>query len=735
MKSEVSYLRDELEKHSEFSNFEIYVNKSTRWISDKENTQQNSEKKSALLSQKGKNNSTRNPDKLEIIWLKNNSIAIILTLTKNIKPPTLEKWKNDANRAWQNAELRFKANHDSLTGLLNRGGAEENLNRYWPKIDISTPAENDEEQTSANISVSIFSLDIDHFKQINDTYGHGIGDKVLKNFAKCLEMAVSKLEAKHIGEYILSRPGGEEFEIIYIGSAESIEIKSIADFLITEIRQKNTKLAEADDLIQNYPDKVLASIGVSKLTNRSKGLIEKLRTQADQALYRAKKDGRDRFRFFSDISQKHGRVLEYHPSSEVAIIDIGKSSTVNNGDLYKVYYPPFTGDEDCILDDGRSKKNIGKYIPIDSAEIQVIDTQAEISTCLVTKKYTEHPIPAGSLLRKIPSGTKAVSHPFRKHPSSLGNSEQLKESLIRSIGNNSFTALINIAPTPVSADIEKLATQLNRLATLIYINFPENIEVFSGNGATLNILIRDEKISSLSENEKINESKRIIQENLSSLKNAIDFRAGVYAFHLEKKIKSPNDQIALHLARAALRSNHLSDNKEKLFSYFSSHETLLMWRRQGNLEEGLFDYFSFKSYGLNSPGIENQMGLILIESNDKENYQMAINSFNNAIKKAPNNAQYHANLAFALAKIGKYLEAFSKFTEYSSFIKTQKVSVYMVSYAKCIMEIWNEIGDDLKPDLLQTMLATISMPNEKTLPIQQIQWLEAAKDWMAKKPI
>lgn len=156
-------------------------------------------------------------------------------------------------------ELRRSASIDDLTRLPNRRAFNDSL---------LSAAENPE-------SCLIF-LDIDHFKKINDTYGHGAGDIVLRTLAGVLGSSCGP-------ETIAFRIGGEEFGIVLRGEdakqsvafAEKLR-KTISDLVIDEVEKKT----------------ITASFGIAKcVPNES---TDVWRERADKALYRSKNEGRDR---------------------------------------------------------------------------------------------------------------------------------------------------------------------------------------------------------------------------------------------------------------------------------------------------------------------------------------------------------------------------------------------------------------------------------------------------------
>jgi diguanylate cyclase (GGDEF)-like protein/PAS domain S-box-containing protein len=123
-------------------------------------------------------------------------------------------------------------------------------------------------------SVSLLMLDIDHFKRINDTYGHLTGDDVLKEFGRILAESTRDVDA-------LCRWGGEEFAIL-LDESETSQAVSFANRLMAEIRPRSFESV----------GRVTASIGIA--TARAEESLRTLQKRADKALYEAKTAGRDR---------------------------------------------------------------------------------------------------------------------------------------------------------------------------------------------------------------------------------------------------------------------------------------------------------------------------------------------------------------------------------------------------------------------------------------------------------
>lgn len=173
----------------------------------------------------------------------------------------------------QNEELRLLATRDPLTTCLNRRAFFEVFEKEF------LAAKN------RNSKISTIMCDIDHFKKINDTYGHSIGDQVIKKMADVVKETVR--ENDHVCRY-----GGEEFCILLPG----IGMDGAAQ--IAERIRANIEGQAAQSLKLTGGKVVTASFGVSDLDAKANDLTE-LIDQADSALYVSKESGRNRVSLFS----------------------------------------------------------------------------------------------------------------------------------------------------------------------------------------------------------------------------------------------------------------------------------------------------------------------------------------------------------------------------------------------------------------------------------------------------
>jgi diguanylate cyclase (GGDEF)-like protein len=163
--------------------------------------------------------------------------------------------------------LREQATRDSLTHLWNRNSILEILAREL--------ARSEREQTP----LGVVMVDLDHFKNVNDNYGHLAGDAVLCEAARRMQNAVRQYDS--IGRY-----GGEEFLILLPGCDEETSLN--------QAERLRKQLSQADMSLHENPLRVTASFGATTALPGQPCSQETLIRKADQALYLAKKLGRDR---------------------------------------------------------------------------------------------------------------------------------------------------------------------------------------------------------------------------------------------------------------------------------------------------------------------------------------------------------------------------------------------------------------------------------------------------------
>ncbi|MDM9622470.1 GGDEF domain-containing phosphodiesterase [Rhizobium sp. S96] len=166
-----------------------------------------------------------------------------------------------------NARIEYAAEHDYLTGLPNRRLFDSRLAELAEMPDVAT--------------LAVLHLDLDQFKQINDSHGHTAGDAVLRAAALRIEAAIPETA-------MAARIGGDEFVIVLVNFGGMAALNRMAKDVQRRLKKK---VRFGQELLQSG-----ASIGISWSANRGEA---NLLAESDIALYQAKASGRDRIEFFS----------------------------------------------------------------------------------------------------------------------------------------------------------------------------------------------------------------------------------------------------------------------------------------------------------------------------------------------------------------------------------------------------------------------------------------------------
>ncbi|CZX54723.1 TPA: cellulose biosynthesis regulator diguanylate cyclase DgcQ [Enterobacter bugandensis] len=164
--------------------------------------------------------------------------------------------------------LQWQAWHDPLTRLNNRGALFERAKLLAKKCH------------QQSLPFSVIQLDLDHFKSVNDRFGHQAGDKVLSHSAGLISSALRKND-------VAGRVGGEEFCIVLPGLGLE-EARGVAERIRCRINSKEILVKKSTTL------RISASLGVSSARENENYDFEQLQSVADARLYKAKQDGRNR---------------------------------------------------------------------------------------------------------------------------------------------------------------------------------------------------------------------------------------------------------------------------------------------------------------------------------------------------------------------------------------------------------------------------------------------------------
>jgi diguanylate cyclase (GGDEF)-like protein/PAS domain S-box-containing protein len=175
-------------------------------------------------------------------------------------------------------KLADLATHDSLTGLPNRNLLDDRLTMG---LALSRRSGN---------KLAVLMLDLDKFKAINDTMGHGVGDQMLKAVAKRLTSVVRKSDT-------VARTGGDEFVLVLPQVSQPSNASRLAQRILDVLREPF--------IIDGHQLNISTSIGIAVYPENGKE-IDMLLKNADSAMYQAKEQGRNMYKFYGDDSAKAG---------------------------------------------------------------------------------------------------------------------------------------------------------------------------------------------------------------------------------------------------------------------------------------------------------------------------------------------------------------------------------------------------------------------------------------------
>ena len=200
-------------------------------------------------------------------WLQ---ITCVVTYIVNVSVlPLAFLWMMHTRLEW---DLYQQSIIDSLTGILNRRGLQQALDREIARS----------RRYSEDLTVAI--LDIDHFKRINDRFGHPLGDAILADVARFLAHRLRKTDP-------VGRIGGEEF-VLLLPHTSLQQSTPIIEKLCQDLHSSTGRLASS-----TFP--LTASVGVTTIRGRQGLAARDLLHEADVALYEAKNNGRNQVRYFT----------------------------------------------------------------------------------------------------------------------------------------------------------------------------------------------------------------------------------------------------------------------------------------------------------------------------------------------------------------------------------------------------------------------------------------------------
>jgi len=337
---------------------------------------------------------------------------------------------------WKNAQdvIVRQANFDTLTGLPNRRLFRDRLEIEMKKMDRDRG------------QLALMFLDLDHFKEVNDTMGHDAGDQLLVEASKRMGSCVRASDT-------VARLGGDEFAVILAGVPNAQLAERVASEIISTL--------EVPFSIKTEPAHVSASIGITFYPNDAEN-AESLMKNADQAMYAAKNLGRHRFSWFTDSMQKEAE-------ERLQLANDLREALATNG--LRVYYQPIVD-----LTTGRVVKaealirwnhpTLGeisppRFIPIaeETGQINILGSWIFRQSAVVAKKWVDWAESRGDeeLAKIIKISVNKSPKQFHSH-STFGN----WVDILKDIGLDPSHMVIEITENLFLGDHVDIAKKLQR---------------------------------------------------------------------------------------------------------------------------------------------------------------------------------------------------------------------------------------------------------------------------------
>ena len=234
-------------------------------------------------------------------------------ITYNGRPHNVIAFRDLRDRRKAEAQIRYLAHHDPLTGLHNRASFDQRLDR---EITL---------HKRAGQQLALLCLDLDGFKEVNDLYGHAAGDQVLKEIAEQFSAALT-------GDQMLARLGGDEFAIIAPDVPDPAQAGQLAEAVLKTLKDEGR--------IRSSSGVISVSIGIA-LYPSDGGDGTELLSNADTALYRAKQEGKGIYRFFEPAMGAQIR--------ERRSIEHDLHSAIENGEMSLAYQPQAQVETGAVL--------------------------------------------------------------------------------------------------------------------------------------------------------------------------------------------------------------------------------------------------------------------------------------------------------------------------------------------------------------------------------------------------
>ena len=612
-------------------------------------------------------------------YLATSECAVRLAFPQSPQLATRRRNRERLLKIQESASNAYKVSHNPLTRLLARDAFRERLATAITEVEKHETSSADAQESGVPRALAVMALDIDHFKQVNDTWGHLYGDQVLKAFGRRLEKCAEEIRSHGVGKPLvfLGHPSGEEFLVIVHANAVRGQFaewandfrKSIADDVMptdSEWEWLETSGSAASLSPPPLQERATtASIGLALHNTASPpesgvDAVSDLLDRADTALYRAKAAGRNQVISYDEILSSCGRVIEQDSNTRVVALDIGANVGVAVGQEFKVFHPTFSGKTKFMLNDGRTKRTLGLYPRVESARVVVFNSQPEISFAFVAAPTDATPIlDPGSHLEAIPAGS--IGH-------LLPSSSKYFPSAPDSLNRSGFGELQDF----VRSTAEKGSP------FSIVIRFARETEYFRKHGSVaLNLalahLYRETQLAfhAAKAVEVLDRGSICIAGAKAAYKEGIitDFVqtmasefpelgvvAGVFCDADREASKKVGlavlDSVnAIEFARfAAADAGRPPDARIRHFSYGVATAVLQALRESRSFEVAYADFERLRKLGLESANLLNLGGLV---AGSLGHQQQALEHYAAAIAKDPTNLVYKSNYGTAAYRVGE----------------------------------------------------------------------------------
>jgi len=612
-------------------------------------------------------------------YLQEYDAVVSLTFGKSPRAETRKRYRVAIEKIQEGSSNAYRVSHHSLTHLLAKDAFRDILKASLSKIEDKSSSDFEAQEIEQPTILAVMALDIDYFKQVNDTWGHLYGDQVLKTFGKTPGKCASHIKISAPSSTIfIGHPSGEEFLIMMTANASKEQFSLWAnqfrtcicdDVLPTDLEWQ--WLTRSDNLSALTPPPITdrgvsTSIGIAFHTSiaqidfdedPSAGLLD----LADTALYRAKAAGRNQVIFYDDILSSCGKIIEHNLKTGVVAIDIGSNVGVNAGQEFKVYHPTFTGKTKFTINDGRTTRTLGIYPRVESSRIVVFNAQPEISFAFIdAAENTKLELEAGSYLEAIPAGSIGhllpnTSKYLATDPESIKSADitTLQNYIEDQVENSNSPFAIVVRFTREGEYLRKYGTAaLNKALARLYrgaqVSFsPRNIIAVLDSGSICIVGAGD----TYSESTLSSFTKEIAMEH-----PALEVTAGVFCADDLATVKEMNNidlepQGAIELARfSASESARQKNNPICHFSLKMALRALQESRKSQLFDVAYTDFNRLIKLGVETAPIYNLGGLVAgrlgLDQKALSHYQIAIN-------KDPSKAIYKTNYAIIALKIGE----------------------------------------------------------------------------------